>query len=292
MGRGGLYSHEYRVRGLDGAYRWIQANGRVDHASDGTPLRFPGVLLDVEARRALEAERDRAAALLRAFVAAVPGVVYAKDRNGRLLVANEGIAALVGKPLEAILGRTDAEFLDDPAQAASVMANDRRIMEGGTAEQIEEAVSLPDVQLAVWLSTKAPFRNAAGEVVGLVGASVDITDRKRAEDRLRLMVNELNHRVKNTLATVQSIASQTLRGADPVVRSALDARLLALVGRARRADARGLGGGRDRRGGGRVLAPHGGREGGRFRVQARRCGWCRAPRWRSRWRCTSWPRTR
>ncbi|MGG5890902.1 PAS domain-containing protein [Falsiroseomonas sp. HC035] len=266
LARGGPYRHEYRVRGRDGVYRWIEANGRVDLGPDGAPVRFPGILLDVEARRALEAERDRSAALLRAFVAGVPGVVYAKDRNGRMLVANAGTAALVGKPLDAILGRTDAEFLDDPAQAAIVMANDHRIMESGTAEQFEEAVSLPDGRPAVWLSTKAPFRNDTGEVVGLVGASVDITERKRAEERLRLMVHELNHRVKNTLATVQSIAAHSLRGVDPSVRRRLETRLLALAAAHdvltreawTGADVDEVVAG--------VLAPHGGRVGGRFRV--------------------------
>ncbi|CAH2605919.1 Histidine kinase (plasmid) [Rhodovastum atsumiense] len=191
IARGGLYRCEYRVRQHDGVYRWIEANGRVDHAPDGTPLRFPGVLLDIERRRATEAERDRATALLRTFAEAVPGVVYAKDREGRLLLANEGTAALIGRRPEEFLGRTDAEFLEDKRQAAAVMANDRRIMENGTAEQIEEEVSLADGTPAVWLSTKAPLRNAAGEVIGLVGTSVDITARKQAEavlagDALRL----------------------------------------------------------------------------------------------------------
>lgn len=65
--RGGHYAHQYRVRRADGRYYWIEANGRVDHGADGTPLRFPGVLLDAEQRRAVEAERDRAAASLRAL---------------------------------------------------------------------------------------------------------------------------------------------------------------------------------------------------------------------------------
>ncbi|MCQ8242173.1 PAS domain-containing protein [Rhizosaccharibacter radicis] len=67
IGRGGAYAHQYRVRRLDGRYYWIEANGRVEHAPDGTPTSFPGVLLDVEERRAMEAERDRAAAALRAL---------------------------------------------------------------------------------------------------------------------------------------------------------------------------------------------------------------------------------
>jgi PAS domain S-box-containing protein len=204
IARGGPYSHEYRVRGRDGAFRWIQANGRVDHAPDGTPLRFPGVLLDIEARRALEAERDRAAELLRAFADAVPGVVYAKDREGRMLVANHGATALIGKPRDFYLGRTDAEFLDDPVQAARVMENDRRIMERGVAEQVEEAVSRPDGTPAVWLSTKAPFRDAAGRVIGLIGASVDITSRKDAEAVLARSNEELERLVEARTAELRA----------------------------------------------------------------------------------------
>nr|WP_282571916.1 PAS domain S-box protein [Roseomonas acroporae] len=67
IGRGGAYAHQYRVRRADGRYYWIEANGRVDRAPDGRPLSFPGVLIDVEERRAIEAERDRAAAALRAL---------------------------------------------------------------------------------------------------------------------------------------------------------------------------------------------------------------------------------
>ncbi|OAK58036.1 hybrid sensor histidine kinase/response regulator [Variovorax paradoxus] len=65
IARGGAYAHQYRVKRRDGRYYWVEANGRVDHADDGTPASFPGVLIDVEERRAVEAERDRAIAMLR-----------------------------------------------------------------------------------------------------------------------------------------------------------------------------------------------------------------------------------
>ena len=67
LARGGAYAHQYRVRRADGGYRWIEANGRVEHAADSTALSFPGVLIDVEERRSIEAERDRATAALRAL---------------------------------------------------------------------------------------------------------------------------------------------------------------------------------------------------------------------------------
>ncbi|GAC1038303.1 hypothetical protein thsps117_30610 [Pseudomonas sp. No.117] len=69
IGRGGRYAHQYRVRRRDGRYYWLEANGHVELATDGTPLRFPGVLLDVDARRALADERDRALADLRELTA-------------------------------------------------------------------------------------------------------------------------------------------------------------------------------------------------------------------------------
>ncbi|MGI4796415.1 MAG: PAS domain S-box protein [Janthinobacterium lividum] len=65
--RSGAYAYQYRVRRADGRYHWIEASGRVEHAPDGTPLSFPGVLVDVEERRAIEAERDQATVALRAL---------------------------------------------------------------------------------------------------------------------------------------------------------------------------------------------------------------------------------
>ncbi|WP_082483319.1 PAS domain-containing hybrid sensor histidine kinase/response regulator [Rubellimicrobium mesophilum] len=185
VAEGGLSVRQYRVGRADGLYYWVEAAGRVDLGPDGKPLRFQGVLIDAEPRRAAEAERDRAMRLLKAFVEAVPGVVYAKDREGRMLVGNRGTSELIGKPPEEYLGLTDAEFLEDEAQARAVMETDRRIMDSGQAEQVEEEVRLADGTPAVWLSTKAPMRDAEGRVVGLIGSSVDITARKAAEAALR-----------------------------------------------------------------------------------------------------------
>ncbi|WP_448130914.1 PAS domain-containing protein [Stenotrophomonas rhizophila] len=181
--RGGRYAHQYRTRGADGAYRWIEAIGRVDLDAHGQAVGFPGVLIDIDERRRIEAERDQAQTLLRSFVEAAPGVLYAKDRQGRMLIGNRGTTELIGLPPEIYVGRTDAELLGDPAQAAIVMATDERVMASGQTEQLEEEVSFPDGRRAQWLSTKSPLRDADGVVVGLVGTSLDITDRKAAEAR-------------------------------------------------------------------------------------------------------------
>jgi two-component sensor histidine kinase len=64
----------------------------------------------------------------------------------------------------------------------------------------------------------------------VVGTNIDITDRKRAQEHQRLLINELNHRVKNTLATVQAVAMQTFRNAGVAgpVADAFQSRLMAL----------------------------------------------------------------
>lgn len=77
-----------------------------------------------------------------------------------------------------------------------------------------------------------PIRDRDGVVVGIFVEGSDVTERVRAEEQRKLLLDELNHRVKNTLATVQSIAAQTVRATpDPVAfRAAFEARLMALSG--------------------------------------------------------------
>jgi PAS domain S-box-containing protein len=73
-----------------------------------------------------------------------------------------------------------------------------------------------------------PLRGPDGALHGAVCAAADVTERHRYEDHLRLLVDELNHRVKNTLAIVQGIASLTLANVAPAIRADFERRLLAL----------------------------------------------------------------
>jgi len=186
---------EYRLRRADGTYRWAIDAAAPRFADDGSFLGHVGSVIDIDDRREAEERVRQASALLAAVMEAMPGVVYAKDLKGRMLAANRGTADLVGKPLTAVLGHTDSEFLDDRAQAEAVMANDRRVMADNRTEVVEEAVSLPSGESAIWLSTKSPFRDAEGNVVGLVGSSIDISDRKRVENDLQRLNETLEEEV-------------------------------------------------------------------------------------------------
>ncbi|MGH6794217.1 MAG: HWE histidine kinase domain-containing protein [Methylocella sp.] len=101
-----------------------------------------------------------------------------------------------------------------------------------TGEPWEDTFPLrsKDGEYRWFLSRALPIRNERGSVVRWFGTNTDITERLRAEEQRMLLVDELNHRVKNTLATVQGIAAQTLRmaGVDPNVRETFESRLIAL----------------------------------------------------------------
>jgi two-component sensor histidine kinase len=114
----------------------------------------------------------------------------------------------------------------------AVFQRARRSMYEGGAPQYEAEYRVRHRSGSwVWVWHRAlAMRDDTGAVRRVVGAILDITARRHAEEHLKLLVNELNHRVKNTLATVQSIAIQTLRGARTVdeARGAFEARLIAL----------------------------------------------------------------
>lgn len=212
VANGGAFRCEYRVRNEDGVYHWIEANGHAELDHSGRAVRFPGVLMDIEARRAAEAERDRVSALLRTFTAAVPGVVYAKDLDGRMLIANHGATQLIGKPPEFYLGKTDLEFLEDKDQARQVMETDRLVMGSGKTVQVEERVDMPDGSATTWLSVKAPLVDEAGQIIGLIGSSIDVSGRKQAEAELLELNRTLEKRVSEAVAEREA-AQEALRQA-------------------------------------------------------------------------------
>lgn len=156
---------------------------------------------------ALEAERDllqklsdadsaavRAAAIVTAIGAAIPDLIYAKDRNGRMTYANPSTLAVIGMSQDELLGKLTVEYNGVREQAEQVDANDARIMEIGTTETIDETFTSADGETRLFRSTKTPLRNAEGEIIGLAGVSIDVTaDRaamaalKASEERFRTL---------------------------------------------------------------------------------------------------------
>jgi PAS domain S-box-containing protein len=135
------------------------------------------------------ADRDRALAALRAdhtiLLAVTEGTtdaIFVKDLEGRYLLANTAGARALGSTQKEIIGKRDIEFLP-PEQASSIMNVDRWVMLAGEVRTSEETLTVSG-STRTYLTTRGPYRDEQGEILGLVGIARDITERKRAEEAL------------------------------------------------------------------------------------------------------------
>jgi signal transduction histidine kinase/CheY-like chemotaxis protein len=144
----------------------------------------------------------------RTFVAASWDLVYRMSRDwGEMRY-------LRGKNFVPDMERPSANWLERyiyPGDHAQVLATIETAIRGKDMFELEHRVIRVDGRVG-WVHSRAiPVLDAHGEIAEWFGAARDITERKRAEEMQQLLLRELNHRVNNTLATVQAIARQTLR---------------------------------------------------------------------------------
>lgn len=209
--------------------------------------RLGDVLADASLRlRTREDERDQALADTQRGITALresearfrhmadsaPALIWMTDESAEISFANMHFDHLFGQPSTALTEEGWNRIIH-PEDFADFSA---RFSEAFAARQSFRAeVRVLDRDGAVrWLRCEGvPRLDDTGTFLGYTGCNVDISDAKRAEEHLLLLIHELNHRVKNTLATVQSIAAQSLRRLEgpeaSAARSAFEARLLALA---------------------------------------------------------------
>jgi len=126
--------------------------------------------------------------LLRAISDSSSDLIFAKDRSYRITFANPAFLELVGKSEAEVLGETDAKLHKRIESAQAIMEHDRKVMESEQPAQVEEAVVAADGSARFYLSKKAPYRDARGKVIGLLGISREITERKAAaQERSKLL---------------------------------------------------------------------------------------------------------
>lgn len=162
-------------------------------------------------------------ARLEAVLESVTDAFYAVDAQWRYVVFNRAAEAYFGVEREQVLGRGLWDLFPQGIGTA-FEEHCHAAMERGLPATFETASNLrPDRTVELHI---APMRGG-----GVAVRLTDITERKEALERQRLLANELNHRVKNTLATVQAIAAQSLRGDDvpSAARERFLARLVALA---------------------------------------------------------------
>ncbi len=150
--------------------------------------------------------------------------------DGTFLRVNEAICAITGYSREYLLANRLFTHTH-PEDVESDREGFRKQMAGELDFYSVEKRFIRKDGRVIWISVRSsPVRDAEGKLLYLVRVVQDITERKAAEQRAKLLIDELNHRVKNTLATVQSLASQSARGTPTPIafRESFEGRLIAL----------------------------------------------------------------
>jgi PAS domain S-box-containing protein len=186
--QGGLIFETVHCR-ADGSTFPVEVSARI---IDFKGKRFrQAIVRDITERRHAEEALRRNEGMLRAILDNVADCVFLKDRESRMLLANPAALRNLGKPPDAVIGKSADEIFDDPKIAKDLMENDRRVIRGGETLIIEEVVPTPS-GARIFLSAKSPMRDGKGNIIGLVGVSRDITERKLTEQALRESREDLN----------------------------------------------------------------------------------------------------
>lgn len=164
---------------------------------------------ELEALKLATERAAQAAALAEAIGAAAVSPTYAKDVDGRVIYANPALLDVLGLPLDAVLGRSNQDLVaKEDADAYS--ENDRVVLQAGQTLVAEEQVTAADGRRRVFRTHKVPLRNADGDIVGLVGVSVDLTEERERQTELEA-ANRLLDAVLEALPVGVIIADATGR---------------------------------------------------------------------------------
>ncbi|HVU22672.1 MAG TPA: PAS domain S-box protein [Opitutus sp.] len=177
------YTLEKRFRHADGSVRWAVLAVRVFRDAAGEEQEIH-TLFDITERKQAERELAEASGLLEAMLANMPDMVYFKDRDSRFVRFSAAFAKRFGLDPAMIRGRTDFDlFAREHAQEA--FEDEQRIMRTGTPIIGKlERENYADGRVTWALTTKMPWRDGAGNIIGTFGISKDVTEWKEAEAKL------------------------------------------------------------------------------------------------------------
>jgi PAS domain S-box-containing protein len=226
------YSIDKRYCRKDGGEVFVEVLSSSVRSPDGAFLYGVRVVKDVTDRKRAEQRVQESDRRSRELLDALPIAVYTTDAAGRITYYNEAAVAFSG--------RRPALGVDEWCVSWKLYWPDGRplphdecpmalaLREGHEARGVEAVAERPDGTRRTFTPFPTVLRDNRGGVVGAINVLVDITERKRADEEQKILINELNHRVKNTLATVQSISMHTHRSTPEAFVQRFESRLVAL----------------------------------------------------------------
>ena len=188
---------------------------------DGEMIGAVNMLVDVSEQRRLEQQ-------LVSIVESSDDAIASKDLDGIVKTWNKGAERLFGYTAQEMIGKPVALLIPDDRQdeEPAILA---RVSKGERIEHYETVRRRKDGSLVDISLTVSPVNDPLGRIIGASKIARDITDSKQAERQQTLLLGEMQHRVKNTLATVQALATQTFKDDTQSHRESFGTRLQALA---------------------------------------------------------------
>lgn len=207
---GVVYQATHRVQMASGEFRWHLSRGIPVRDEHGRITRWFGTATDVHDLRQAEEALRESEARFRTITEAMPQMVWSARADGQTDFFNARWYEFTGVPEEASQGDAwrDLFHPDDQEEIEQRWSHSVRT---GEAYEIEYRLRHHSGYYRWVLGRASPMREG-GVVVRWFGSCTDIHEMKQAQEHRKLLMEELNHRVKNTLAVVQSLAFQSLRG--------------------------------------------------------------------------------
>ena len=199
---------EYRLLRHDGAWRWVIDSATPLFDENGAYLGHVGSVMDITERKAAEEALRISEGHFRSLTEAMPHLVWTLAGDGECRYLSAGWREFLGPEPDRVKWRAAIHPDDRATVEASWKAAER-----GEPYESEYRLRRLDGEYRWLMSRAGPLRADDGSLIRWVGTCTDITDRKSAEERQALLMAELDHRVKNTLAKVQALAWQTMRTA-------------------------------------------------------------------------------
>ena len=224
-----LDKYPARLRAKDGSIRHVQISSSVCFR-DGEFVNTRCFTVDVSDKLAAEAALREAQARLAATYESVLAGIAEVDDQARFLRVNEAFCRISGYSREELLERRFIDITHPDDREQDLARFDKQVTGEIDRYTIEKRYVCKDGQVRWIQVTSSTVRDGQGAFAYGVRMVQDITDRVQSERRQKLLLDELNHRVKNTLATVQSLAAQTARTCQSAqeFRARFEPRLIAL----------------------------------------------------------------
>ena len=175
-----------RLELKDGSVGWGSATKLPWRDSTGRIIGTFGITRDHTETKQIEEKLKQERTLLRTIIDHLPSRVFVKDKHGRYLLNNRAHQKSIGvSTQEEAIGHTILDYHTD-ARGERSMVEDHRVLAGGPPILNRESMDLQSDGQRRWaLTTKVPLHDLRGKLIGLVGISHDITERKRVEEELR-----------------------------------------------------------------------------------------------------------